>query len=45
MDEFGIEEKDEMKFVEQYPKIVYDWKFVNNEARTNEELIKYLENE
>ena len=45
MDEFGIEEKEEMKFVDQYPKIVYDWNFVNKEAKTNEELIGYLENE
>lgn len=45
MNEFAIKEKQEMKFVDQYPKIVYDWHFVNKEARTNEELIEYLENE
>ena len=45
MNEFGIEEKEEMKFVDQYPKIVYDWRFVNKEAKTNEEVIEYFENE
>lgn len=45
MNEFGLEEKEEMKFVDQYPKIVYDWSFVNKEAKTNEEVIEYLENE
>jgi len=45
MNEFGLEEKEEMKFVDQYPKIVYDWSFVNKDAKTNEEVIEYLENE
>ncbi len=45
MKDFGIEEREEMKFVDQYPKIVYDWNFVNKEAKTNEELIEYLETE
>ncbi len=43
MNEFGLKEKEEMKFVDQYPKIVYDWNFVNREAKTNEEVIEYLE--
>ena len=45
MNEFGLKEKEEMKFVDQYPKIVYDWNFVNREAKTNEEVIEYLESE
>ena len=45
MDEFGLKEYDEMKFVDQYPKIVYDWSFVNKEGRTNEELVDFLETE
>ena len=45
MNEFGLKEKEEMKFVDQYPKIVYDWNFVNRAAKTNEEVIEYLESE
>ncbi len=45
MNEFGLKEKEEMKFVDQYSKIVYDWNFVNREAKTNEEVIEYLESE
>lgn len=43
MAKFGIEEKQEMDFVDQYPKLVYDWNFVNSSAKTNEELMRYLE--
>ena len=45
MNEFGLQEKAEMKFVDQFPKIVYDWNFVNENAMTNEEVIKYFEEE
>lgn len=44
MNEFGLVEKEEMYFVDQYPKIVYDWNYVNKKAKTNEELLWYLEN-
>lgn len=43
MNEFGLVEKEEMYFVDQYPKIVYDWNHVNKKAKTNKELLEYLE--
>ena len=45
MDEFGLQEMEEMKFVDQFPKIVYDWNYVNKNAKSNEEIIKFLEDE
>jgi hypothetical protein len=45
MKEYEIFEKKEMNFVDGYPKIVYDWNFINNAAKTNEELFEYLETE
>ncbi len=45
MSEFNIAEKKKMNFVDEYPRTIYDWSYLNEDAMTNEALIDYLKQE
>lgn len=45
MKRYGIEENNNIKFVDQYPKIVYELSFIDSSQLTAKELIEKLKNE
>jgi hypothetical protein len=42
MNRFNLKASEDLKFVDEYLKVVYDWNFINSEAMSNQELVSYL---
>lgn len=42
MRKYELDEFDTLQFVDEFPKVVYEWNYVNKEALSNESLILYL---
>lgn len=42
MNKHSIPENQEMNFVDEFPKIVYDWNYINNKSKTDQEIKEYL---